>query len=77
MSFQEHRPSPYATSVLTRRQKETPAKGVMKDVLKRLDALEKEVLLLLGKAFWGVLPVDFGWQEEGSHTCTQSLEPVE
>ena len=35
-------------------------KGVLKDVLKRLDALEKEVLLLLGKAFWGVVPVNSG-----------------
>ena len=53
------------------------AKGVLKDVLKRLYALEKEVLFLLGKAFLGVIPVDFGWQEEGSHKHTSSLEPVE
>mgnify|MGYP001320915174 CR=1 FL=1 len=53
------------------------AKGVLKDVLKRLYALEKEVLFLLGKAFWGVIPVDFGWQEEGSHKHTSSLERVE
>ena len=53
------------------------AKGVLKDDLKRLSALEKEVLFPLGKAFWGVLPVDFVWQEEGSHTRTSSLEPVQ
>ena len=53
------------------------AKGVLKDDLKRLSALEKEVLFPLRKAFWGVLPVDFVWQEEGSHTRTSSLEPVQ
>ena len=49
------------SSCLNRRWTDV-AKGVLKDDLKRLDALEKEVLFLLGKAFWGVLPVDFGWQ---------------
>ena len=63
-------------SCLNRRWSDA-AKGVLNDDLKRLSALEKEVLFPLGKAFWGVLPVDFVWQEEGSHTRTSSLEPVQ
>ena len=63
-------------SCLNRRWSDA-AKGVLKVDLKRLSALEKEVLFPLGKAFWGVLPVDCVWQEEGSHTRTSSLEPVQ
>ena len=51
------------------------AKGVLKDDLKRLVPWRKRSYSW-GKPL-GVLPVDFVWQEEGSHTRTSSLEPVQ